>query len=264
MKLGLIGAGNMARAIIGGVVKQGSYKGEDLLVSRRQQEALEKLREAYGCGITTDNVRVAAETDILFLAVKPQMLPGVIAEIKDVVRQEQVIVSIAAGKTLDWLTEAFGRNVKLVRCMPNTPALAGEGCTAVCANALTSEEELERITQIFESCGRAVRLPESLMDAFGALAGSSPAYVFMLIEAMADGAVAGGIPRAQAYGIAAQTVLGSARLLLETGEHPGVLKDMVCSPGGTTIRGLQILEREGMRAAVMQALEACIQRSKEL
>ena len=176
-----------------------------------------------------------------------------------------MVVSIAAGKTIAFIENGLGSSeVKIVRCMPNTPALVGEGCTGVCANKNVEKEELEQVLALIRSFGVAEAVPESLMDVVVGVSGSSPAYVFMFIEAMADQAVAAGMPRKQAYQFAAQAVLGSAKMVLETGMHPGELKDMVCSPGGTTIQAVKVLEEKGMRAAVMDAMEACIEKSRQL
>lgn len=264
MKLGFIGAGNMAAAIMGGILREKLCRGEDILASRRSEEALNALRERYGIQITTVNTRVAEWAEVLFLAVKPQMLEAVIEEIRSCLRKDQLIISVAAGKTIAWLEGELHTPVKLIRSMPNTPALVGEGCTAFCGNAGVGEAEYELAARIFDCCGTSFQVPESLMDTVGAVSGSSPAYVFMFMEAMADAAVAGGMPRALAYRMAGQAVLGSAKLMLETGEHPGVLKDMVCSPAGTTICGVKVLEERGMKAAVMGALEACIERSRKI
>ena len=175
------------------------------------------------------------------------------------------MVSIAAGRTLGYLKEAFGRpELKIVRCMPNTPALVLEGCTGICAGDEVPEEDLEKVVTLMESFGKASVVPERLMDVVVGVSGSSPAYVFMFIEAMADEAVAAGMPRKQAYEFAAQSVLGSAKMVLETEKHPGELKDMVCSPGGTTIEAVKVLEEKGMRAAVMDAMEACIEKSRSM
>ena len=187
-----------------------------------------------------------AEADILFLAVKPVYYKSVIDEIKDIVSSDQIIVTIAAGKSIAWVEEAFGGARKIVRTMPNTPALVGEGITAVCTNSNVSESDLSNVMDLLESFGKAEVINENVMDAVVAVSGSSPAYVFMFIEAMADAAVAEGMPRAQAYKFAAQSVLGSAKMVLETGKHPGELKDMVCSPAGTTIEAVRVLEKEGL------------------
>lgn len=264
MKIGFIGLGNMARAIIGGMLERGIVSAEDICGSAKTQKTLEAVQKEYGIETKASNVAVAAECETLVLAVKPQFLEGVIREIRDGVQPDTLIISIAAGKTLSWLEEAFGRRVKLVRCMPNTPALVGEGCTGVCANAAVSEEETGYSLRLMESFGKARLVEERLMDAVGAVSGSSPAYVFLFIEAMADAGVAAGMPRAQAYEFAAQAVYGSAKLVLETGKHPGELKDMVCSPGGTTIEGVRVLEEAGFRGAVMDALLAAVEKSRKL
>lgn len=264
MKIGFIGLGNMADAMISGMLKKDIVKPENIAGSAKTAATREKMAVRYGIGVRENNRDVASWADILVLAVKPQFFAEVISEIKDAVSPETLLISIAAGKTIAWIEEAFGRQIKLVRCMPNTPALVGEGCTGVCVNERVSEKEKNDSMELMESFGKAKLVPERLMDAVGALAGSSPAYVFMFIEAMADAGVAAGIPRAQAYEFAAQAVCGSAKLVLESGRHPGELKDMVCSPGGTTIQGVRVLEEKGMRGAVMDALAACVEKSKEL
>ena len=263
-KIGFIGLGNMAAAMIGGILKKGMIQPENVIGSARTVATCERMTEKYGITTYPTNVRVAEQADILFLAVKPQFFPEVIGEIRGSVRPETVIVSIAAGKTLEEIGRLFGGEKKLVRCMPNTPALVLEGCTGVCAGGGVSEAELAEILALLRCFGVAEVVPEQLMDTVVGVSGSSPAYVFMFLEAMADGAVAAGMPRAQAYTFAAQAVLGSAKLMLETGRHPGELKDMVCSPGGTTIQAVKVLEEKGLRAAVMDAMAACIEKSKSL
>lgn len=265
MKIGFIGLGNMATAMIGGILLQKMAQPEDILGSAKTRATLDRMKGRYGIGVTGDNVLVAEQSDILFLAVKPIFFQEVIEQIRDSVRRDTLIVSIAAGRSLEYLEQAFGgRGRKLVRCMPNTPAMVMEGCTGVCANEAVTAEELEQVLALLRSFGKASVVQERLMDAVGAVSGSSPAFVFLFIEALADGGVAAGMPRAQAYEFAAQAVLGSAKLVLETGRHPGELKDMVCSPGGTTIRGIQALERGGVRAAVMEAVDACVEKSSKL
>lgn len=263
-KVGFIGAGNMATAMIGGILKNQLFEATDIIVSKRTEADLKKLQQTFGIEVTTNNCEVAREAELLFLAVKPQFLFDVITEIKSVVREDQIIISIAAGKTLSYYEESFGKKLKFVRCMPNTPAQVLEGCTGVCHNELVSQIELERVMQVLTSFGKAGVVQEKLMDAVVGVSGSSPAYVFIFIEALADAAVAAGMPRKQAYEFAAQSVMGSAKLMLETGRHPGELKDMVCSPGGTTIEAVKVLEECGFRAAVMDAVEACILKSKQL
>lgn len=265
MKIGFIGLGNMAAAMIGGMLKKGLVRPEEIIGSARTTETKEKIRQKFKITIAIDNKEAAEQADILFLAVKPAFFSEVIREIRNSVRAETLVVSIAAGKTLAELREEFDRpEIRIVRCMPNTPALVSEGCTGVCGGEDISGEELGAVVRLMESFGRASVVPERLMDAVVGVSGSSPAYVFLFIEAMADGAVAAGMPRKQAYEFAAQTVLGSARMVLETGMHPGELKDMVCSPGGTTIEAVKVLEERGFRGSVMAAMEACIRKSIEL
>lgn len=262
MKIGFIGLGNMATAMIGGMVKKGIVPAADILGSSKSQSSVDKVVEAFGITGMCDNIKVAEEADILFLSVKPQMYPEVIGQIKDHVKTEALIVSIAPGKTMEWLGGLFGKEIKLVRCMPNTPALVGEGCTGVCHNALVSDDEFEKVMVLLNSFGKAIEVAEHLMDAVVGVSGSSPAYVFLFIEAMADAAVADGMPRKQAYEFAAQAVYGSAKMVLETGKHPGELKDMVCSPAGTTIEAVRVLEEKGFRSAVIEAQKACVAKSK--
>ena len=265
MKIGFIGLGNMATAMIGGMLQKEIAAPGDIIGSARTEATAEKVKGKFDITTTTDNTKVAEAADVLFLAVKPLFFPEVIAEIREQVRPETLVVSIAAGRTLDYLKEAFGRpELKLIRCMPNTPALVLEGCTGVCTRENVTEEDLEIVLSLLRSFGIASVVPERLMDVVVGVSGSSPAYVFMFIEAMADEAVAAGMPRKQAYEFAAQSVLGSAKMVLETGKHPGELKDMVCSPGGTTIQAVKVLEEKGMRAAVMDAMEACIEKSQNM
>lgn len=264
MKIGFIGLGNMASAMIAGMLKKGIAGPEDMIGSDKFEGARKTAGKRFGMEVTEDNKKVAADSDVLILAVKPQMLPEVTAEIPGSIRENTLIISIIAGRTLAQLEGAFGKPVKIVRCMPNTPAMVGAGCSGVCRNSLVTEEEMQKCLEILTSFGIAEEVPEKLMDAVVGVSGSSPAYVFMFIEAMADGAVKAGMPRSQAYRFAAQAVMGSAKLMLETGKHPGELKDMVCSPAGTTIEAVQVLEEMGFRSAVMDAVEACVEKSRNL
>ncbi len=264
-KIGFIGLGNMATAMIGGMLKKQMVQPGNIIGKARTQGTEDKVRERFHIQVAASNADVAAEADVLFLAVKPVFLDGVIAEIREALRSGTVVVSIAAGRTLDYLRRTVDRpDCALIRCMPNTPALVLEGCTGVCADENVSEEELDFVMQLLSAFGTAHVVPERLMDVVTGVSGSSPAYVFLFIEAMADEAVAEGMPRKQAYEFAAQAVLGSAKMVLETGRHPGELKDMVCSPGGTTIQAVKVLEEKGMRAAVMDAMEACIRKSRDM
>ncbi|MBE5893175.1 MAG: pyrroline-5-carboxylate reductase [Lachnospiraceae bacterium] len=262
--IGFIGLGNMASAIIGGMLQKKMVEAQHIIGYDVSEAARKNAEEKFGILVALDNEEAAAKADILFLAVKPIFMAEVISGIKEAVKPETVIVSIAAGRTLGFLGEAFGSGHKIVRCMPNTPALVLEGCTGVCANENVNEEELATVLELLKSFGKASVVPERLMDVVVGVSGSSPAYVFMFIEAMADAAVAAGMPRKQSYEFAAQAVLGSAKMVLETGMHPGELKDMVCSPGGTTIEAVKVLEQKGLRGAVMSAMEACIEKSKNL
>lgn len=264
MKIGFIGLGNMASAMIGGMIQKELVKAEDILGSDARQESVERAVEKFGITGMGKNTETASESDVLVLSIKPQMYEGVIGEIRDSIREDTVIVSIAPGKTMEWLEKQFGRKRKLVRCMPNTPALVGEGCTGVCFHELVSQEEKKNTLKLLESFSKAIEVAENLMDVVVGISGSSPAYVFMFIEAMADSAVADGMPRKQAYEFAAQAVLGSAKMVLETGMHPGELKDMVCSPGGTTIEAVKVLEEKGLRSAIIEAQSACVKKSRSL
>ena len=264
MKIGFIGLGNMASAIIGGILSKGMAKPEDLTGFDKLEAARSRAEEKFGIKTALDNGQVVAESDILFLAVKPQFFPEVLGEIKDLVKRETLVVSIAAGKTVAYLEEGLSSGHKIIRCMPNTPAWVGEGCPGVGWNDQVTEEELEQVLKLLNSFGKAYQVSESMMDAVVAVSGSSPAYVFMLIEAMADGAVKAGMPREKAYEFAAQAVLGSAKMVLKTGKHPAELKDMVCSPAGTTIEAVRVLEEKGFRAAVIDAMDACVERNRQL
>lgn len=257
MKLGFIGTGNMAGAIMGGIIKKGIFKAEEIIGSDIFEPGRARAKADYGIHVTADNKEVIENSEMVVLSVKPQYYASTIAEIKEYVKENQIIITIAPGKTLAWLEEQFGKKVKIVRTMPNTPAMVGEGMTAACPNEYITEEELKYTLNILSAFGKVEVVPENLMDVVVSTSGSSPAYVFMFIEAMADAAVADGMPRAQAYKFAAQAVLGSAKMVLETGKHPGELKDMVCSPGGTTIEAVRVLEERGLRSAVIEAMKAC-------
>ncbi|MCR5791422.1 MAG: pyrroline-5-carboxylate reductase [Lachnospiraceae bacterium] len=264
MKLGIIGLGNMGSAMLTGILKKGLVKPEEVLGAEPDEKRRQEIEKSLSIRVTGENKEVAAYADILILAVKPQVYETVLKDIRKTLPKETVVISIAPGKTLAWLTKELGGEIKLVRCMPNTPALVMEGCTGVCRNSAVSDEEFTRVLELLNCFGKAYEVSEKMMDAVVAVSGSSPAYVFMLIEAMADAAVAEGMPRQSAYSFAAQAVYGSAKMVLETGKHPGELKDMVCSPGGTTIEAVQVLEECGFRSAIIEAMRACAARSREL
>lgn len=264
MTIGFIGLGNMAKAILGGILHRQIVSADDIYGAAPTQETRDRVQADYGIHVTPSNIEAAKAADVVILAVKPVVLPVVLEEIIDVVDDSKLIISVAAGKTTKWISDYFPKPVKIVRCMPNTPALVGEGCSAVCKNENVTEQDLKTAMNIISSFGLAEVIPENLMDVVGGVSGAAPAYVFMFIEALADAGVKGGMPRRQAYRFAAQTVMGSARLMLETGRHPAELKDMVCSPGGTTIEGVEALEKRGFRAAVMEAIDACVEKSRRL
>lgn len=262
--IGFIGGGNMASAIIGGLISSGVSDKDHIIASAKSESTAERLKSTYGIQASVVNTDVSTKADILFLAVKPNMFATVIPEIRESLKADAVVVSIAAGQTIAAIEGAFARPVRLVRAMPNTPALVGASMSALCKNDLVTEEELREVQRLFDSFGESEIIPEKLMDAVVGVSGSSPAYVYMFIEAMADAAVADGMPRSQAYKFAAQSVLGAAKMVLETGKHPGELKDAVCSPGGTTIEAVAALEKAGFRNAVIEGQRACVQKSIEM
>ncbi len=265
MNVGFIGAGNMATAFMGGLLSTGIVKEENLFLTDASQGALDKLKETWpSVSVNTDNLAFLDRLDFLVLSVKPHIYEPVILQIRDYIRPETVIITIAAGKTRKQVNDLFGKQIKLVRTMPNTPALVGEGMTAVCPGESISSGEKEQVLSLLAAVGKTEVLEESYFDAFTGLCGSGPAYVYMFIEALADAAVREGLPRDKAYTMASQTLLGSARMVLETGQHPGVLKDQVCSPGGTTIEAVGVLEEKGFRSTVMEAVRACTLKSKAL
>lgn len=263
-KIGFIGSGNMGQAMIGGIIRAGLVPAENIVVYDPDEAKLKALEAELGISIVNAATTLAAESDLIVLAVKPDIYPVVLREIAGSIKVGAITVTIAPGRSLAEVGGILGTNAKVVRTMPNTPALVGEGMTAYCANEAVSVEELAEVKAVLECFGQAEQIPEKLMDAVVGISGSSPAYVFMFIEALADAGVKGGIPRDKAYRFAAQSVLGSAKMVMETGKHPGALKDMVCSPGGTTIEAVSVLEQEGLRSAVIKAVDACIGKAVKL
>lgn len=263
MKIGIIGCGNMGRAILGGLIKSGAASSQEVVVSDASEANRLDAEEKFGVRTFSENAACAKEADLVVFAVKPGVLPLAAADVRDVLREEQTVLSIAAGKSLSDLEALLGKK-KIVRAMPNTPALVGEGITAWCGNEKIGEPEKAIVRTVLSSLGRCIEVREELMSAVTAVSGSSPAFVFLFLEAMADAAVAEGMPRKEAYTFAAQTILGSAKLYLETEKHPGELKDMVCSPGGTTIEGVAELEKNGFRAAVIAAVRAAAEKARSL
>lgn len=262
-KIGFIGMGNMGFAILSGLLK--IYEPKDMVFSSAHREKMERVTAQTGVPHAASNAQCAAQVKYLVLAVKPQYFDAVFADIRDVLRPDQVIISLAPGLTIASYRERLGSELRFVRAMPNTPALLGEGMTGVSyKSGLFTEEEEREMEVLFTSFGKLQLVEERLMDAVGCVSGSSPAFVYMFIEALADGAVKYGLTRAAACQMAAQAVLGSAKMVLETGKHPEQLKDEVCSPGGTTIQGVSALEEAGFRSAVIKACDACYRKSTEI
>lgn len=261
---GFIGSGRMATALARGMIASGVARPEAIRASDPQEEARRALAEATGAAVGESNRELVRGSDVLVLAVKPQGLDRVLAEVRPVVTDDHLVISICAGVRLAALEEGLGPAGRLVRVMPNTPALLGAGASGYCLGRRAAGPDEALVRACLESVGRCFSVPETLLDAVTGLSGSGPAFVYVMIEALADGGVRVGLPREMATALAAQTVLGSARMVLETGLHPGVLKDQVASPGGTTIAGLHALERGGLRAALIDAVEAATRRSQEL
>ncbi len=262
--IGFLGAGQMARALAGGFVRAGLVAAERIVAHDPVAAAAGQFAEALPeARLVSDNREVARVADVLFLAVKPQQVGAVAGELAGSLGSGQLLVSIAAGISLDRLAAAFGTG-RVIRVMPNTPCLVGRGAAGYAWGPAVTREDAEYVGGLLQAVGVAFPVEEKLLDAVTGLSGSGPAFVYTMIEALSDGGVRMGLPRATATALAAQTVLGAAEMVLTTGEHPAVLKDRVASPGGTTIAGLQALERHGFRAALMGAVEAATERSLEL
>lgn len=249
----------LARGFVSkGVIEVGNVHATDISKVRRD------LFAAFGAKSYDKNVQVAEQSDVVFIAVKPQYVSVVLNEIKGSLKQDTIIVSIAAGVPLAAMKEATGPNTKLIRVMPNTPCLVGETASAMCLGGTATEDDAEIVRTLFSAVGTIFKVDEKLLSAVTGLSGSGPAYIFVMIEALADGGVRAGLPRDVAQQLAAQTVLGSAKMVIETGKHPGVLKDMVTSPAGTTIAGVHELEKAGVRSAFINAVLAATNRADEL
>jgi len=261
--IGFVGAGNMAEAMIRGLLRGKVFAPGHVTASAPREERQRELAEKYGIRVTGDN-REAAAQSIVVLSVKPQILGKVLDEITGSVRAESLVISIAAGVPVAAIQAKLRSGTRVVRAMPNTPALVDAGATAIARGEHAQESDLEDAKRIFDAVGVTVVLDETLLDAVTGLSGSGPAYVFLILEALSDAGVKVGLSRRTAQLLAAQTLLGSAKLLLETNEQPGKLKDMVTSPGGTAITGLHTLENGGVRTTLMNAVEAATQRSREL
>ena len=253
-KIGFIGCGNMGKAILGGLIASGQVLPGQIWVYTPSPDKVAALHDQFGINAAESAQEVAQIADIIFAAVKPGTMIKVLSEITSSLNKDSLVVSIAAGVTLDQLARALGHDRKIIRAMPNTPALVNAGMTSVTPNALVTPEDTADVLNIFRCFGEAEVIAEPMIHPVVGVSGSS----------MADAAVLGGMPRAQAYKFAAQAVMGSAKMVLETGEHPGALKDMVCSPGGTTIEAVRVLEEKGFRAAVIEAMTKCMEKSEKL
>ncbi|MFQ5881202.1 MAG: pyrroline-5-carboxylate reductase [Candidatus Methylomirabilales bacterium] len=263
-RIAFIGAGNMGEALIKGLLRAGTVRPEQLVATDIRTDRLEAIRKTYQVKTLTNNREAAAKAHILLLAVKPQVMDEVLAGLREAVANDHLLLSIAAGIRTAFIEDKFAHPARVVRIMPNTPALVLAGASAIAPGRHATQEDLKIAWQICEAVGRVVQIEETLMDAVTGLSGSGPAYIFVLIEALSDAGVRMGLPREVATLLAAQTVLGAARMVLEAGEHPARLKDMVTSPGGTTIAGLQVLEQGGLRGTLMDAVEAATRRSFEM
>ncbi|KFA93236.1 pyrroline-5-carboxylate reductase [Archangium violaceum] len=262
--IAFLGAGNMAEALIKGLLRAGNAKPGSLIATGRRKERLETLERTYGVRTTQDNLAAVREADVVVLSVKPQALDKVLVQVATAVDPHKLIISVAAGVPIAAMERRLGAGARIIRTMPNTPSLVGMGACALSPGEHASEEDLAVATRIFQSVGTTTVVDENLLDAVTGLSGSGPAYIFLIIEALSDAGVKVGLPRYTALKLAAQTVLGSAQLLIETGAHPGQLKDQVTSPGGTAIAGLHTLEAGGLRTTLINAVEAATRRAREL
>jgi pyrroline-5-carboxylate reductase len=264
-KIGIIGSGNMGEALISGLVSSGSIPAESIICSDVREERLEFIKDTYGIVTTTDNLEVVAASDIIIYSVKPQIMAAVLRQTADSLDMSKLIISVAAGVPMTAIESCLNKDLRLIRVMPNVAVAVKEGASAVAAGAHARKEDIQLAMAIFNSVGASVFLKENyLMDAVTGLSGSGPAYLFLIVDALADAGVKVGLSRRNALALSIQTVLGSAKMLLETKAHPGELKDMVTSPGGTAIAGLHTLEKGGLRTTLINAVEAATIRSQEL
>ncbi len=262
--IGVIGAGHIGSAVIGGLLKAKLTSPKNIIASRKSESSLAELAKNFGIQTTTDNKEVARSSDIIILAIKPMNSREVLSEIKEFVTPMKVVVSVMAGIRTSFINSVLGVECPVIRTMPNTPVLVDAGATAISKGKFASEEHLKIANTIFKSIGTVEIVPENLLDAVTGLSGSGPAYIYMVIEAMTDGGVKMGIPRQIAFKLAAQTVFGAAKLVIETGKHPAILKDEVTTPGGTAIAAVHELETHGLRTMLINAVSTATARSKEL
>ena len=263
-KIAFLGSGNMAEALVKGLLATGTAAAAEIVCAEPRPERREELSTRHGVAVTASNLDAVQQAQVLVLSVKPQVMDALLDDIAPAVDRSKLVVSIAAGVSIAAIARRLGAGARIVRTMPNTPALVGEGATALARGPHATEGDLAEAAALFEAVGTAVIVDEHLLDTVTGLSGSGPAFLFLAVEALADGGVKVGLPRSVAVALAAQTVAGAGRLVLETGEHPGKLKDQVTSPGGTAIAGVHALEAAGFRAALIAAVEAATKRSREL
>ncbi len=263
-KICFIGSGNMAEALVRGLIRAGSAEAGDIATTDTRDEQLERFRTSFGVRVSKDNHAAAKEAEVIILSVKPQTMNKALDQIASAIDPQKLVISIAAGVPIAAIEHKLGRGARIVRAMPNTPALVGAGATAIASGEHATEDDMAIAKALFDAVGVTVTVEEGLIDAVTGLSGSGPAYLFLIIEALSDAGVKVGLPRHTAQKLAAQTVLGSARLQIETGTHPGQLKDQVTSPGGTAIAGLHTLEAGGLRTTLINAVETATNRAREL
>jgi pyrroline-5-carboxylate reductase len=264
-KICILGSGNMGEALVSGLISSASSKPENIICTDVRKAKLGEIHEKYGVQTTADNLEAVSKSDIVIYAVKPQIMAAVLKETAEKLDMSKLIISIAAGVPMEAIESFLNKKLRLIRVMPNIAAAVKEAATAVAAGKHASEEDIKLAMTIFNSIGKTVFIPENyLMDAITGLSGSGPAYIFLIVEALADAGVKVGLSRQEAFFLSAQTVLGAAKMLIETKEHPGQLRDRVTSPGGTAIAGLATLEQGGLRTTLINAVEVATNRSKEL
>ena len=263
-QIGFIGCGKMAQAMVNGMISSNFINRRDLLASTRSEQSARLVNEKFDINVTLNNKEVARFADVLILAVKPHLYGEILQEVKDSIKENAIIVTIAAGMEIAYIENQLSDQTKVIRSMPNTPSLVGEGMTVFSSNKNVLEEETEYIKEMFASFGKVEIVEERLMDSIPAISGSSPAYVYMFIEALAMGGVRSGIPMDKALRMAAQSVYGAAKMVLETEKHPSVLRDEVCTPGGTTIEAVATLEQLHLKGTVLAAMESCDRKNKQM
>lgn len=262
--IGFLGAGKMASALAGGFLRAGLASAGSIVASDPFVSSRESFATTTGGRVTASNIEVVEACRVLFIAVKPNQVAELLREVGPLLRPEHLLISIAAGVTLAKMDALLEKPTRVVRVMPNTPALVGASASAFALNASATQEDAQLVQELLAAVGIASQVPEYLLDAVTGLSGSGPAYAYLIIEALSDGGVAAGLPRDTSTRLAAQTLLGAAKMVLETNQHPGALKDAVTSPGGTTIEGLHELEKGGLRGVLMNAVRAAAEKSKKL